>query len=93
MAAKKTAENVGSLGEVLSIDIDSLSIDEIDVIEDIIDGPLDALAKPGARKAKLLRAMAVVIKRREDPTFTAEDAGKLRISLKNKPKDPTPLSE
>ncbi|MFF4430499.1 hypothetical protein ACN20G_14510 [Streptomyces sp. BI20] len=91
--AKKTAENVGTLGEVLSIDIDSLSIDEIDIIEDIIDGPLDQLAKPGARKAKLLRAMAVVIKRREDPTFTAEDAGKLRISLKAVPKDPTALSE
>ncbi|MDX2390187.1 hypothetical protein NJL88_08930 [Streptomyces sp. DK15] len=91
--AKKTAEAIGNLGEVLSIDIDSLSIDEIDLIEETIDGPLDQLAKPGARKAKLLRAMALVIKRREDPTFTAEDAGKLRIQLKAAPKNPTALSE
>ncbi|MFD9904789.1 hypothetical protein [Streptomyces sp. NPDC059063] len=89
---KKT--DAGSLDEVLSLDIDSLTIDEIDVIEEIIDGPLDALAKPGARKAKMLRAMAVVIKRREDPTFTAEDAGKLKISFKQKSrKDPSALSE
>ncbi|MFI9206193.1 hypothetical protein [Streptomyces sp. NPDC053048] len=90
MGAKK---NAADLGDVLSLDIDSLSIDEIEIIEDIIDGPLDQLAKPGARKAKLLRAMAVVIKRREDPTFSAEDAGKLRIEFKKKPKDPTALSE
>ncbi|MFD7610993.1 hypothetical protein [Streptomyces sp. NPDC059828] len=79
--------------EILSLDIDSLSIDEIEIIEDIIDGPLDQLAKPGARKAKLLRAMAVVIKRREDPSFSAEDAGKLRIEFKKTAKDPSALSE
>ncbi|MFJ8386221.1 hypothetical protein ACIQ9Q_17185 [Streptomyces sp. NPDC094438] len=89
----KTKADNGSLGEVLSLDIDSLTIDEIDVIEDIIDGPLDSLAKPGARKAKLLRAMAVVIKRRDDPSFTAEDAGSLRIQFKQKTQDPTALSE
>ncbi|MEU9388672.1 hypothetical protein AB0D86_01565 [Streptomyces sp. NPDC048324] len=92
MGAKKNAD-AGNLGNVLSLDIDSLSIDEIEIIEDIIDGPLDQLAKPGARKAKLLRAMAVVIKRRDDPSFTAEDAGSLRIEFKKKPKDPTALSE
>ncbi|GLW03692.1 hypothetical protein ACFYZT_24735 [Streptomyces sp. NPDC001591] len=85
---KKT--DAGALGDVLSLDIDSLTIDEIDVIEDIIDGPLDSLAKPGARKAKLLRAMAVVIKQREDPTFSAEDAGKLRIEFKQKARQDPP---
>ncbi|MFF3086369.1 hypothetical protein ACFVRB_15165 [Streptomyces nojiriensis] len=85
---KKT--DAGALGDVLSLDIDSLTIDEIDVIEDIIDGPLDSLAKPGARKAKLLRAMAVVIKQREDPTFSAEDAGKLRIEFKQKSRQDPP---
>ncbi|MFJ9646727.1 hypothetical protein [Streptomyces sp. NPDC101206] len=79
--------------DVLSLDIDSLTIDEIDTIEEIIDGPLDSLAKPGARKGKLLRAMAVVIKRREDPTFSAKDAGNLRIEFKAKSKaDPSALN-
>ncbi|MFF4531443.1 hypothetical protein ACFY1P_19505 [Streptomyces sp. NPDC001407] len=93
MGTKKNTD-VGSIDDVLALDIDSLTIDEIDLIEEIVDGPLDMLAKPGARKGKMIRAMAVVIKRREDPNFTAEDAGKLRIQFKEKAKaDPTALSE
>ncbi|MFB8107282.1 hypothetical protein ACFC3O_31505 [Streptomyces sp. NPDC056007] len=92
MGTKKKTD-AGEQGEVLSLDIDSLSIDEIELIEEVIDGPLDQLAKPGARKGKLLRAMAVVIKRREIPDFSAEDAGRLRIEFKQKPKDPSALSE
>ncbi|MFD7257820.1 hypothetical protein [Streptomyces sp. NPDC059874] len=68
--------------DVLSLSIDSLTLNEIEAIEDIIDGPLDGLAKPGAKKAKLLKAMAYVIKRRDNPEFTIEDAGNLRIELK-----------
>ncbi len=74
------------LSDILSIDLDSLTIDEIDVIEEIIDGPLDELGKAGARKGKMLRAMALVILRRKNPAVTAEDAGKLRITLKGKAK-------
>lgn len=87
---KKTA--TGDVNELLSIDIDSLSIEEIETIEEIIDGPLDELARPGARKGRMMRAMAVVLKRRTNPSFSIEDAGTLRISLKSKPKDPTALS-
>lgn len=70
--------------DVFSLDIDSLSLNEIEAIEDIIDGPLDSLAKPGAKKARMLKAMAYVVKRREDPSFTIEDAGNLRVELKPK---------
>jgi hypothetical protein len=87
MPARKTVDD---MSEVLSLNIDSLTLDEIDAIEEIIDAPLDALSKPGMRKAKLLKAMAYVIKRRDNPDFTIEDAGKLRIQLKTKAKaDPT----
>ncbi|OKH99996.1 hypothetical protein A6A06_23540 [Streptomyces sp. CB02923] len=93
MSATKNADS-RDLGDVLSLDLDSLTIDEIDIIEEIVDGPLDMLAKPGARKGPMIRAMAVVIKRREDPSFTAEDAGRLKIEFKQKAKaDPTALSE
>ncbi|MFB7675597.1 hypothetical protein ACFC26_29735 [Kitasatospora purpeofusca] len=81
------------MGELLSVDLESLTIDEIETIEEVIDAPLDSLAKPGARRGRMLRAMAVVIKRRTDPTFSIEDAGRLQISLKKKPADPTALSE
>ncbi|MFI6861297.1 hypothetical protein ACIBKZ_15580 [Streptomyces sp. NPDC050421] len=85
MAARKpsTVAPTSAVGDdVLSLDIDSLTLDEIDDIEEIIDGPLDSLSKPGARKAKLLKAMAYVIKKRDNPDFTIADAGRLKISLK-----------
>lgn len=84
----KTAD----MGELLSVDIDSLSIEEIELIEEVLDAPLDSLAKPGARRGKMLRAMALVIKRRTDPEFSIEDAGRLRISIKQAKADPTALS-
>ncbi|MER5638424.1 hypothetical protein ABT095_15865 [Kitasatospora sp. NPDC002227] len=85
---KKTTD----MGELLSVDIDSLSIEEIETIEEIIDAPLDSLAQPGARRGPMLRAMAVVIKRRTDPDFSIADAGRLTISLKQGKTDPTELS-
>lgn len=72
----------GELGELLSIDLDSLTIDEIDVIEEVTGAPLDELRKPGARRGPMLRAMAVVLKRRTDPNFSIEDAGRLRLQFK-----------
>ncbi|MFE5621724.1 hypothetical protein ACFQ8S_06880 [Streptomyces virginiae] len=76
------------MSDVLSLSLDSLTLNEIEMIEDIIDGPLDGIAKPGAKKAKLLKAMAFVIKRRDNPDFTLEDAGNLRIELKGATANP-----
>ncbi|MEU3713616.1 hypothetical protein [Streptomyces catenulae] len=80
----------GELGEILALDLDSLSIDEIDIIEEVTGAPLDELRKPGRRRGPMLRAMAVVVKRREDPSFSPKDAGRLRLEFKGKAKpDPT----
>ncbi|MEV6399621.1 hypothetical protein AB0M39_33385 [Streptomyces sp. NPDC051907] len=89
MAAKKLG---GDLGELLALDLDSLTIDEIDIIETVTDAPLDDLRKPGTRRAPMLRAMAVVLKRRTDPNFSIEDAGKLRIQLKPSKAKPDPTA-
>lgn len=78
--------------DVLTVDLDDLTLDEIDVLETLMDAPLDALSKPGAKRAPLLRAMAVVVKRREDaaayPVDTEEEraatmrkVGSLRVNL------------
>lgn len=51
----------------LNVDLDDLTLDEIDAVETIADAPLDALTGAGLKKAKFLRALAVVAKHREDP--------------------------
>lgn len=66
--------------EHLTFDFDDLTVDEIEAIEDALDAPLDLAFAPGQRKGKALRVMAWVIRRRTDPTFTLEQAGKLKIS-------------
>ncbi|MBM7770627.1 hypothetical protein JOD54_000831 [Actinokineospora baliensis] len=66
--------------DALTIDVNSLTIAEVEAVEEIIGGPIDTLGKPGALKGKLLRAIAFVAGRRNDPGFTIEDAGHVRIS-------------
>ncbi|QAX94710.1 tail protein [Streptomyces phage Lilbooboo] len=74
----------------LDLKLESLTLDEIDAIEEITGMPLDALNKPGTRRAPMLKAMAYVTMKRKYPDFTIEDAGALRINLKGKAKpDPT----
>jgi len=76
--------------DVVDLKLDSLTIDEIDAIEEITGQPLDALNKAGTRRAPMLKAMAYVSMKRKYPDFTIEDAGRLRINLKGKGKpDPT----
>ncbi|MEG8276400.1 MULTISPECIES: hypothetical protein [unclassified Streptomyces] len=92
MPAKKSEF---TLPENLTLDLklDSLSIDEIDAIEEITGQPLDMLNKPGSRRAPMLRAMAYVVMKRKYPEITPEDVGRLKLNLKGKGKpDPTEAS-
>lgn len=77
-----------NLPEELEIDIDYLTGNEVIAIEDLADMPFDELGNPGQKKGRLLVAIATVIKRREDPGYTFEQAGNLRIRLTDN-EDPT----
>lgn len=63
------------------IDLNDLTIEEIEVLEDITDAPFDEALKPGRKRGKVLRALAFIVNRREDPDFTLEQAGALKITL------------
>lgn len=79
------------VAETFSVDLNDLTIAEIEQIEEIIDAPFDAAFAPGMKRGKVLRALAFVAKRREDPTFTVEQAGRLRIEV-DATTDPTEAS-
>ena len=68
------------LDEVLQIDISDLTISEVCEIEDRTGLPLDALGSPEHPKGRMLQALAYVIKRRENPDYTWEQAGALKIN-------------
>lgn len=73
--------------QILEIDLNSLRVREIEEIEERLGLPFDEVVKPGQPKAKMLRAIGYIVKKRENPDFTWEDAGELIIKLSEP--DPT----
>lgn len=65
----------------LDVDLDHLTVNEIDAIEEIMGMPIDELFAAGHPRGKALRAVGLVMKRRTDPSFTLEQAGDLVIRL------------
>jgi hypothetical protein len=58
-------------------DFETLTIEEVETIEQISGAPIDALMDDNALKGKSLKAVVYVIKKREDDKFTIADAAKL----------------
>ena len=75
--------------EIFNIDINSLTIAEVVEIEDRTGLPLDALGQADKPKGRMLQALAYISKRRDNPDFTWEMAGELKISTDSTPADPT----
>tara|TARA_R100000808_G_scaffold23545_2_gene52379 strand:- start:124 stop:378 length:255 start_codon:yes stop_codon:yes gene_type:complete len=75
--------------DVLNIDINDLTIAEVVEIEDLTGMPLDALGQTDKPKGRMLQALAYISKRRENPEFTFEDAGALKITTDSSKPDPT----
>lgn len=63
----------------LSMNLDDLTIEEIEIIEDILDAPFETAFAAGAKRGKAMRALAFVTMRRNDPNATLEDAGKVSV--------------
>ena len=75
--------------EHLDIDISDLTIAEVVEIEALTGQPLDALGQPDKPKGLMLQALAYISKRRDDPSFTFEQAGALKITTTSSKPDPT----
>lgn len=75
--------------EFINIDISDLTIAEVVEIEDLTGLPLDALGQENQPKGRMLQALAFISKRRDDPSFTFEQAGALKITTTASNPDPT----
>lgn len=60
--------------------LDDFTLGEIDMIENITGASIGSIAGEDKPQARFLMAMATVLRKREDPEFTLEDASKLRMS-------------
>lgn len=79
--------------EYLEFDLEDLTIGEIEEIEDLTGRSFTGLLDDGQPMGKVLRAVAFVAKKRENPEFTWEDAGRLKFKAKTGTADPTPASD
>ena len=75
--------------ETFNIDINDLTIAEVVEIEDLTGMPLDALGQDDKPKGRMLQALAYITKKKENPEFTFEEAGKLKIPTASSKPDPT----
>lgn len=64
----------------LRIDPDELTLDEIEELETILGGGIDGIFNQGSPKGHALKALIWIISKRDNPDFTLEDAGKLRLA-------------
>lgn len=62
----------------MKIDANQLTLNDLKEVEKLSGGSLQGLAA-GEMSADMLIALVFVVKRREDPGFSLEDAGNVRI--------------
>lgn len=79
--------------ELIEIDPNTLTLGELEQIEDIVGRNVTMELERGTPSAKTLLAVVFIMKRRKDPGFTLEEArtlniGQIRAGAKNDPKEP-----
>jgi hypothetical protein len=65
--------------ERLELNFDDLTIGEIEEIEEITGRSIQSIQDPEAPMGSTLRVLAYIIKRRDNPEFTLEEAGDLIV--------------
>lgn len=64
---------------VLDFDPEDLTLDELEELEELLEGSLDGMLAGDAPKGKALKAIVWIMLRRDNPEATLEDAGRLKI--------------
>lgn len=75
--------------EYIAVDPDMLTIGEVEEVEELAGISIDTFSRPDTPKAKFMRAMAFVTRRRTHPDFTWEQAGRHRVRIEKTPIPPT----
>ena len=57
-----------------------MTLDELEQVEILAGAGIDELAKDGKPKTPLIKAVVCIVKRRTDPDFTLDQAGKLTVT-------------
>lgn len=67
-------------GRAYSMNLDDLTIDEIEVIEDAFDKPADELTSSDWKRTKMMRCLVYFLMRRDGQDVSLEDVGEISLS-------------
>jgi hypothetical protein len=67
-----------------TFDFESLTLNEVEQIELITGNSIDQLLDAGNAKGKAMKAIIFIMKKRENPEFTLEQAGQISMTEANK---------
>jgi hypothetical protein len=62
-----------------SFDFESLTLEEVEIIENLTNESIDEAFANGKPKGKVLKAFIWVVMKRENPKFTMEEASKYTL--------------
>ena len=66
-----------------TFDFESLTLNEVEQIELITGNSIDQLLDAGQAKGKAMKAIIFIMKKRENPEFTLEQAGQISMTEAN----------
>lgn len=71
--------------DTIVLDMEALTLGELETIEEVAGGDAAKAMMAGQVSAKALIAVAYVVKRRDHPEFTLEDAKALKVMALKQP--------
>jgi len=64
----------------MNIDFNSLTLDEVEIVENLCQKSIETLMDDGVPRGRALKALIFILMRRNDPNYTIEQAGKLSLA-------------
>lgn len=65
----------------MNFDIETLTLNEVEILEDLTGGSIDSMLEEGSPRGKTLKALAFIIMKRDNPDVTLEEAGNTQLSV------------
>lgn len=64
----------------VNVALEALTIDEIELVENLTQRPIETILNEDVPKGRVLKALVFILRKRENPEFTIEDAGKYSLT-------------
>lgn len=74
---------------VVRVNPDMLTIGEVEEVEELAGQSIDMFARPGSPKAKFMRAMGMMMRKRTDPNFNWDQSYHLKVRMDTETVPPT----